>query len=265
MPEVRNARHMVLVHGAWQGSWSFATWRPFLEAAGWTVHAVDLPGNGWGEQGAAPASLDTYTAHVADIISAIDAPVVLVGHSGGGVTISQVAERMPDRVAALVYLAGMMLPSAMSYGELLGQVALEHPGVDLRGVGSWLDWDEGRTASTVREEGALLCFVQDCEIDAARKVATLLRAQPESGRAMRNTLSAEHFGRVPRIYVECSHDQSVLLPIQQHMQKLSPGAVRVVLDCGHVPQLAQPERLTALLLPHLEPLVNAARGEPASI
>jgi pimeloyl-ACP methyl ester carboxylesterase len=249
-------RHIVLVHGAWQGSWAFEAWRPLLEAQGWQVHAVDLPGNGWGPQADAPANLDSYTAHVEAVVRGIDAPVVLVGHSGGGITVSQVAEAVPERIVALVYLAGMMLPSQTSYVDVLHTLEAESPGLDLDGIVPWLDWNADRTATSVRIEGALRCFVHDCEPQAAQQAAALLRPQPESGRAMRNTLTPERFGRVPRFYVECADDRSLLLPIQQRMQLLSPGATRIAMDCGHVPQLAQPERLTELLLPALDALVE---------
>jgi pimeloyl-ACP methyl ester carboxylesterase len=39
-------KHIVLIHGAWQGSWSFDLIKPMLIERGWQVHALDLPGNG---------------------------------------------------------------------------------------------------------------------------------------------------------------------------------------------------------------------------
>ncbi|HYP82729.1 alpha/beta fold hydrolase [Variovorax sp.] len=255
MADTSNMRHAVLVHGAWQGSWAFDAWTPLLAAQGWQAHAVDLPGNGWPPLGQAPANLDSYVAEVARVVLSIDAPVILVGHSGGGITVSQVAEELHRRIAGVVYLAGMMLPSGMSYVDVLNDLSASDPGADFAGIGSWLDWNEDRSASTVRIEGALQCFVQDCEPAAARKAASLLRPQPETGRAMRNRLSAERFGTVPRIYVECRDDQSVSLPVQQRMQALSPGAKRIPMPCGHVPQLAQPQRLTELLLPEFDALL----------
>ena len=69
---------------------------------------------------------------------------------------------------------------------------------------------------------------------------------------MVNRLSTERFGRVPRIYVECRQDRSVTLPLQQRMQQLTPGARRISLDCGHVPQLACPQALSDALLPALD-------------
>ncbi|MET3512861.1 pimeloyl-ACP methyl ester carboxylesterase [Pseudacidovorax sp. 1753] len=248
-------RHIVLIHGAWQGAWAFDAWLPLLRERGWQPHAVDLPGNGWPPLGDAPASLDTYAAHVAGVIDALGEPAVVLGHSGGGITASQVAEVLPQRVAALVYLAGMMLPSGMGFGELVRQVQAEQPGRDFSGIGPWLRWNADRSASRVAAEGALRCFVHDCEPAAAAQAAALLRPQPESGRAMLNRLSADRFGRVPRFYVECLDDQSVYHPLQARMQQLSPGARRLTLPCGHVPQLAAPQALTDLLIPELEALL----------
>ncbi|MET0348834.1 MAG: alpha/beta hydrolase [Rhizobacter sp.] len=254
MAERDPTKHLVLVHGAWQGRWSFAAWTPMLEAAGWHVHATDLPGNGWGPQALAPASLAHYTTHVAGLLASLGHPAVVVGHSGGGITASQVAEALPERVTALVYLAGMMLPSGVSYADLALRVAAADPAADVTGISAFLDHDVAADTTTVRPEGAHACFVQDCDPAAARDAVALLRPQPESGRRMVNQLSTERFGRVPRLYVECTEDRSVTLPMQREMQRLSPGAKRLPIACGHVPQLAQPERLTRLLVPELDAL-----------
>lgn len=249
---------IVLIHGAWQGSWSFAAWAPLLQAKGWQVHALDLPGNGWGPLADAPASLEVYTAHVAALLDRLDKPAVLLGHSGGGITASQVAEARPQQVAALVYLAGMMLPSGQSYSDVQRQCQQTLPMADLAGIAPHLQWAAERSASSVPVEAAQHIFLNDCEPKTARRAAALLRPQPESGRAMRNHLTPERFGRVPRLYVECRADRSLALPVQRLMQSLSPGAQRLSLDCGHVPQLAQPQRLTELLCAALEPLMQTA-------
>ena len=251
MPE-SGVRHIVLVHGAWQGSWSFAAWRPLLQARGWQVHAVDLPGNGWPPLADAPASLDAYTAHVVAVVRAIGQPVALLGHSGGGQTVAQVAEAVPDQIAVLVYLAGMMLPSGQTYADFVRQAAVDDPALASAGIGAHLDWLDGGRVSQVQPDGARRLFLHDVEPGAAQAAIDLLRPQPETGRQMRNRLSAERFGRVPRVYLGCRDDRSLLWPLQQRMQRLTPGALALDLDCGHVPQLAQPAALTHLLLPALE-------------
>lgn len=248
-------RDILLIHGAWQGSWAFAAWRPWLENAGWRVHGVDLPGNGHTPATAQqPASLAGYTAHVCAALSSIDLPAVVLGHSGGGIVASQVAEALPGQVAALVYLVGMMLPDGMSYADLIAQARADDPAWVYAGIGPHLAWSEDGASSRVSREGALQTFLHDCPADAAHAAAARLTPQPETGRAMANALSAERFGRVPRVYVGCRNDRSVPWALQQRMQCLQPPHARIELDCGHVPQLACPEALTAALLPALAAL-----------
>lgn len=250
--------HIVLIHGAWQGSWAFAAWQPLLEAAGYRVHAVDLPGNDDRAAGA-EASLDGYTAHVGRLLASLDERAVVVGHSGGGLTASQVAEAMPERVRALVYLAGMMLPDGMSFGALIAQCRADDAAFRYGGVEPHLTWNADRSASRVPADIALELFLHDCPPDAARWAAARLCAQPQSGRQVSNRLTGARFGSVPRVYVECLRDRSVTLALQRRMQALVPGALRISLDCGHVPQLACPQALTAALLPALEAACPAHR------
>ncbi|TSH98184.1 alpha/beta hydrolase [Verticiella sediminum] len=231
---------LVLIHGAWQGSWAFDGWRPLLEAAGWQVHAVDLPGNDARAGSVAQANLEGYTEHVLHVLQRIGAPSVVLGHSGGGITASQVAQAAPERVHALVYVSGMMLPSGMSYAELIAECRRRDPAFHYEGVGPRLAWEPDGSASRVPADAARDLFLHDCEPNAAAAAAARLCPQPEPGRDMRNRLSAARFGRVPRLYIECLQDRSVTLPLQRLMQALTPGAVRVSLDCGHVPQLACP-------------------------
>lgn len=248
-------KHLVLIHGAWQGSWSWDAWRPELLRQGWQVHAVDLPGNGCDPHDrTAPAevSLHLYVEHVVRLLRTLDGPAVVLGHSGGGITASQVAEAAPECVAALVYLAGMMLPAGCTYAGLIARYQEQHPDFDPRGVGPHLQWSADGLLSTVPAAAAHQIFLQDCAPEAAMQAVAKLQPQPEGGRAMAPSLSAERFGSVPRIYVEALQDQSLHLPLQRLMQELTPGAQRLAIDCGHVPQLVQPQQLSAALLPLLD-------------
>lgn len=252
------ARNILLVHGAWQGSWSFNKWVPILENYKWNVCTVDLPGNGWGVHASAPASLDSYVLAVAEIMRDIGEPVVLIGHSGGGITISQVAEMYPDQVSVLVYLAGMMLPTGMNFSTLIRHAEREADIEEGRftGIGPYLEWNESYTVSKVCPEGALSCFFSDCDSGDAERAIKFLTPQSESGRNMCNKLSLENFGSIPRIYVECLNDCSVFPRLQRLMQKLVPGAIRLTLESGHVPQLSCPEKLTELLIPMLNDYIS---------
>lgn len=239
---------VVLIHGAWQGSWAWEAFTPFLAQVGHEPVAVDLPGNGSDATLSAAVSLELYVDHVAAVLGRTG-PAHLVGHSGGGLVASAVAEAVPERVRSLTYVAGMMLPSGMAFADLVREMLPEHP--QAAGIGPHLVWSADRLTSMVPRAAALACFFQDCPPDAAEEAAARLRPQPEGGRAVAATLTPERFGRVPRLYVEAEADLSVAPVLQQRMQALVPGAEIAVLPTGHVPQLAAPRLLAEAMLPFL--------------
>lgn len=236
---------MLLIHGAWQGSWSWAALLPQLDARGWRCHAIDLPGNGSDATAPAQVTLDLYVAHVARVLDRLEKPAVVVAHSGGGVIASQLAEARPQQVAALVYVAGMMLPDGLPFARLIDDIAPTHPAA--RGIGPHLEWSPDRLASRVPAPVARDFFFHDCTVAAANAAIAKLTAQPEGGRAVAPRLSAANYGRVPRAYIETARDRSVLPVVQQRMLALSPGAQHARIDSGHVPQLTEPAQLAGLI------------------
>jgi pimeloyl-ACP methyl ester carboxylesterase len=98
----------VLVHGAFQDGSSWDAVVPLLEDAGNTVITVDLPGHGGDETPLSEITLASYRDKVIAAIEAQDQPVVLVGHSFGGFTVSNVVEAIPDCVETLVYVAAYL-------------------------------------------------------------------------------------------------------------------------------------------------------------
>jgi pimeloyl-ACP methyl ester carboxylesterase len=233
---------LLLIHGAWQGAWVWDALVPELGARGWRCHAVELPENGQPGAPAGPASLDAYVAHCAAVMPE---RAIVIAHSGAGVIASQLAEAHPERVACIVYLTGMMLPSGLGFAELVRQVIAAAP--EAAGVGPYLEWSDDRVFSRVPPQAAIDIFLQDCPPAVAAVAATRLTPQRETARALVATLTPERFGRVPRIYLEAVHDRSVVLAAQRRMQALVPGALRLSMDTGHAPHVAQPAALAMLL------------------
>ncbi|HLZ25537.1 MAG TPA: alpha/beta hydrolase family protein [Ktedonobacterales bacterium] len=96
----------VLVHGGWHGGWCWQKVIPFLEAAGHEVYAPTLTGLAERASELSPdVGLDT---HIQDIVGLLEGKdlqgVILVGHSYGGMVITGVVDRAPERIAHLVYL-----------------------------------------------------------------------------------------------------------------------------------------------------------------
>ncbi len=96
----------VLVHGAWGGGQGWAPVRKLLQAQGHEVHVATLTGLGEKKHLISPSiTLDT---HVTDVTSLIETEgltdFVLAGHSYGGMVITETANRLGDRIRALVYV-----------------------------------------------------------------------------------------------------------------------------------------------------------------
>src|SRR4051812_46769828 len=109
---------VALVHGAWETS---SIWSPVeeeLRADGYRVISVNLPGRPGTPLPALEVTLDGYRDAVLAALEDEKDPVVLVGHSFGGVTISNVAEAAPERVRTLVYVAGYVPVDGESTGDL---------------------------------------------------------------------------------------------------------------------------------------------------
>jgi pimeloyl-ACP methyl ester carboxylesterase len=111
----------VLVHGAWHGSWCWKRVRKALQALGHEVFTPTL--TGVGERShllSRQINLDTHIDDVANLIQWEElSDVILCGHSYGGAVISGVAERIPDRIGALVYLDAFVLKNGQCLHDTL--------------------------------------------------------------------------------------------------------------------------------------------------
>jgi pimeloyl-ACP methyl ester carboxylesterase len=111
----------VLVHGAWHGSWCWKRVRKALQASGHEVFTPTL--TGVGERSHLNSAGVNLSAHIADVANLIRweelADVILCGHSYGGCVISGAADRVPDRIRALVYLDAFVLEDGEALIDLL--------------------------------------------------------------------------------------------------------------------------------------------------
>ena len=122
--------NIVLVHGAWHGGWCYRHTAAALRKMG---HEVFTPTHtGVGERAHQANENITLETHIRDVVGCIEAEeisdIVLVGHSYGGMVITGVADRMADRIKALVYLDAFVPGDGESLMALLHKT-LEPPAV----------------------------------------------------------------------------------------------------------------------------------------
>jgi pimeloyl-ACP methyl ester carboxylesterase len=231
--------HFVLVHGAWLDARCWAPVIPALTAAGHTVSAPDLPGHGADSTPLAGQTLDAHAARVLREVDAAPAPVVLVGHSMGGIVISTVAERRPEKVARLVYLAAYLLENGGSIQ------ATQDPDSQVpAAMRPAADW------STVALDPALFpgVFFHDAQPGLADYALVDPRPEGSSAFGTPLALTAANFGRVKRSYIRTARDRAVTPTLQDRMLAALPCDPVVTLDTGHAPFFAAPAALATQLL-----------------
>lgn len=236
----------VLIHGSWHGGWCFDPVAEILRARGHVVVAPTLPGMGGTADEMAAVTLDGWAEfaaqHCRDLKAQLGGgPVVLAGHSRGGLVVSTAAERDPAAMDALVYICAMMLPNGFSRAEFK---ALEGPNPDFDAMIAKV---HGGVATMVDPALAGPVFAQISPPELVAAVLPRLMAEPHGPRSQKLVLTPERFGSLPRTYVECTQDRTIPIDSQRKMQQFVPGAQVVTLEADHSPYLSMPKELADAL------------------
>jgi len=227
----------VLVHGAWHGSWCWDKVVPPLEQAGHQVEALDLPGHGQDKTPLREITLAAYTNHVCETLDAHVEPVILVGHSLGGIVITQVAEERPAKIHRLVYLAAVLLQN----GETARQFAqmesdsLLVPNLVVNREQGYQTFKEGAPLKDI--------FYGDCSQEDVARAISLLVPQPLAPGGTPVSITAERFGRVPRAYIECLLDRAIPPALQKRMYTATPCHTILSMQTSHSPFFSAPQQL----------------------
>ena len=237
------ARTFILVHGAFQDASGWDATLTALEAAGQTAVAVNLPGRGEDTTPVAELTLNTYRDAVIEVVNAQSGPVVLVGHSFGGMVISAVAEAVPQQIETLVYVAAYLPQSGDSLVTLSSQDHFSLLGQE----GNFL-FSEDFAYGLVNEAIFASAFCPDCTAEQQTQVAASQLGEPLAPLNEPVTLTEDAFGSVRKAYILTAEDVVVSPQLQALMLSRTPAARVLALDTGHAPYISAPEALAATLI-----------------
>jgi len=216
---------VVLVHGAFADGSSWSKVIPLLEAKGLKVVAVQNP----------LSSLAADVDATRRVIDMQPGPVILVGHSWGGVVITQAG--VDDKVKALVYVAAFALPK----GQSVNSSSAGRPPLP------WLAELQPDSGGYVRLSDAAVAkyFAQDL---SKKEIAVVAATQgPTFGGAFDDKLTEAAYETKPSWYVVARHDGMIPPPVEEAMAAAIKTKITEI-DSSHVVMLSRPEAVAKVIL-----------------
>lgn len=216
---------VVLVHGAFADGSSWDKVIPLLEARGLHVVSVQNP----------LGSLADDTAATRRAIEQQTGPVVLVGHSWGGVVITQAGD--DDKVRALVYVAALVPDSGESVNDLMKNQPAPAWAGELR--------KDSANFLTLSTKAVVNDFAQDLPPERARILATT--QGPWFAGCLDDKVSTAAWRTRPSWFVVADRDRMIDPRAEEAMAR-QIGATTTHVDSSHVVMLSHPGAVAAAII-----------------
>jgi len=217
-------KNVVLVHGAFADGSSWSKVIPLLQAKGLHVTSVGIPLTSFADDVAA-----TKRA-----IAAENGPVILVGHSYGGVVITEAGN--DPKVAGLVYVAAF----APDAGQSIPDISSAFP----KPIGADKIAPAGDGFLLLTPDGIETAFAQDL---SKEEKALLVAVQPQTAAAIFGAKpTAAAWRTKPNWYIVSSNDNMISPEQEKHMAQLM-NATTTVLPASHVVMLSHPKEVAKVI------------------
>ena len=218
----------LLIHGAWHGAWCWEGVAADLRQAGHDVDAIDLPGHGEDTTPHEEVTLDLYAQRIAEALDDDGDPTILVGHSMGGIAVTQAAELRPEGIAKLVYVTAFLPKDGQSLKDLAelpeNPDDTVMPNAEIVPPDAILPGPVSRNAFFTRTPGEIT------EMAISR-----LNPQPLPPLVTPVSITQERAGSVERHYIACTDDNAIPIALQRRMASESPCKTVVEIDTDHEP------------------------------
>jgi pimeloyl-ACP methyl ester carboxylesterase len=228
----------VLVHGSWLGGWVWRKVAPRLRAAGHEVYAPSLTGLGERAHLARPeVDLALHIDDVANLIAYEElAEIVLVGHSYAGMVITAIADRMPERVAHLVYLDAVVPENGRSVLDVIPKTMAAE-------VRSAVKANDGWRLPPAPPVTLGISDAADARWLKAHALGMPIRTHEQPIK-----LSGRHAAVPRRTFIYCSNPAIGGLEAMAQAAKGDPAWRYREIATGHDPMITTPEALCQILL-----------------
>jgi pimeloyl-ACP methyl ester carboxylesterase len=217
--------NILLVHGAWADGSSWSKVIPRLEAVGLQVTAVQMP----------LTSLDDDVATVRRGIATQDCPTLLVGHSYGGIVITEAG--VDPNVVGLVYVAAFAPDGGESAASLLSAVPPTPMASEIK--------PDADGFLRLTRAGFLKDFAQD--LSEVEKNTLFAAQAPISGKAFGGPVTHPAWKTKPSWYAVATNDRAIPPSLEQEMAK-KINAQTTSIASSHVVMLSHPDKIAELVI-----------------
>jgi pimeloyl-ACP methyl ester carboxylesterase len=228
----RGVNNIVLVHGAWADGSSWSKVIPILEAQGYHVIAAQLSLTSLEDDDAATQRAITR------ITTAYPGPVLLVGHSYGGVVIGDQPGNDAN-VAGLVYVAAFAPDSGESALSLLGTLSTPPP------INQFIQLDTAKQFATISPQGVAAAFAQD--LSKLEQVTLTATQGPTSVAALSAVPTVVPAWRTkPTWFIISAQDKVITAGLEERLAQRM-NATTITLPTCHLAMLQEPLRVSEFI------------------
>ncbi|GKU98239.1 hypothetical protein SLEP1_g11269 [Rubroshorea leprosula] len=244
--------HFVLVHGIGGGGWCWYKIRCLMENSGHRVSCIDLTSGGIDLTDADSIhSFDVYSKPLMDFMFVLpdQEQVILVGHSAGGLSVTEATHKFAKKIRVAVYLAATMLKLGFQTDDDLkdGVPDLSEFG-DVYDLGFGLGADHPPTSALVKKQYQRTIIYHKSPQEDSTLAGMLLRPGPILAITSARFTEGQEDKLVPRVYIKTAHDRVVKPHQQDNMINKWPPSQVYVLETDHSPFFSSPSSLFGLLL-----------------
>ena len=177
-----------------------------------------------------------YTMPARRLIEASSEKVILLGHSMGGASCTYLGEQVPDRIATLVYLTAFLAPAGKTPNDYITAPPFVTSPRTTELLQILAPTETGLRLNANDPALVKAAFYGDCsDHDIAIALHNNIPIQTFVPVVTPSATTPEKFGRLRRVFIECTEDKAIAIETQRQMQADSPGTEVVTMTTSHSP------------------------------